>query len=259
MRTLRAIAPLFALALLAAAAAPAAAGDSYGESIERDFGVRLSELEDHEQINGEGVRIRAVEHGSAADRSGLRAGDILLEIDGWDIDDVFEARRRISRNEGERVEMRVDRDGQRKVLTAAIPEVRIVHRDRHVVRHRHRVRTGDDFSDLADDMAELGVSIGKMGVGIGEMGAEIGIGVAEAVVEALGVAFDSIDWDEIDRDIEISIDSVDWDQIERDIEDALEELDDLDIHIDLDHLDRIDRDLERKLRRLERRLERIDT
>lgn len=255
MRLLRATAPLFALALLAAAA-PAGAGISYGESIERDFGVRLSELAEDEQIDGEGVLVRAVEHGSAADRAGLQPGDILLEIDGWDVDDVFEARRRISRNEGEVVEVRVDRDGKRRTLEAAIPEVRIVHRDRHVVRHRIR---DDDLSDLADDMAELGISLGEMGVGIGEMGAEIGVGVAQAVVEALGVAFDSVDWDRIDDDIEISIDSVDWDRIERDIEDAFDDLDDLDIHIDLDHLDHFDRDLERKLRRLERKLDRIGT
>lgn len=66
--------------------------------------------------DGEGALITEVEEDTPAEKAGLRAGDVVVEADGEDIDDTGDLREIISeKEEGEKVEIRIFRD--RKPMT----------------------------------------------------------------------------------------------------------------------------------------------
>lgn len=66
--------------------------------------------------DGEGALITEVEEDTPAEKAGLKAGDVVVEADGEDIDDTGDLREIISeKEEGEKVEIRILRD--RKPMT----------------------------------------------------------------------------------------------------------------------------------------------
>lgn len=85
------------------------------------IGVKVQDLTD--QLgdyfgveDGEGALITEVEEDTPAEKAGLKAGDVVVEADGEDIDDTGDLREIISeKEEGEKVEIRVLRD--RKPMT----------------------------------------------------------------------------------------------------------------------------------------------
>lgn len=70
-----------------------------------------------------GVLIDLVEPGSAAQRAGVKVGDVLLTVDGEAIDSGFDLLRQVSRREpGETAELEIVRDRKPQRLTATIGE-----------------------------------------------------------------------------------------------------------------------------------------
>jgi S1-C subfamily serine protease len=100
--------------------------------IERaNFGFRLRSLKGTGKKDG--VLVNAVERGSAAEKAGLRAGDLVLAIDGQPVSapqpvDVPALQRRLAElSIGKPVQLDIDRDGQAsriRLVAAAQPEDR---------------------------------------------------------------------------------------------------------------------------------------
>jgi len=72
-----------------------------------------------------GVRLQGIRAGSAAEAAGLKAGDIIIQIDDEDIADlmgVIQALRK--RKPGQSVRVGVLRNGSRVTVTAVLRQVR---------------------------------------------------------------------------------------------------------------------------------------
>jgi predicted metalloprotease with PDZ domain len=81
------------------------------------LGVHLEEGTD------EGAVVTKVIEESAAERAGLREGDIIVAIDGEELDGSWSLTRRILKKEpGDIVELEIDRDGDRRSVTAELGE-----------------------------------------------------------------------------------------------------------------------------------------
>ena len=71
--------------------------------------------------HGEGVLITEADKDEPAYEAGLRAGDVIVEVDGEKIDDVDELRDEISdKDEGDKVEIKIIRDRQPKKFTVEV-------------------------------------------------------------------------------------------------------------------------------------------
>jgi S1-C subfamily serine protease len=76
-----------------------------------------------------GLLVSAIEPGSMAERAGLRAGDVLLEIGGQDVYTPAEVRMQIERaNPGNVIEVRIMREMRELTLTLVRPELERVPR-----------------------------------------------------------------------------------------------------------------------------------
>ena len=68
-----------------------------------------------------GVHISEVLSGSAADKAGLKVGDIVLEVDGVEVDQPNELQARVSMHRpGEKIEMKVWRDKKEKTVYVSL-------------------------------------------------------------------------------------------------------------------------------------------
>ena len=97
--------------------AMSAMADAFGEMEEQAFlGVDGADMGD-----GQGVRITNVVDSSAAERMGMRNGDVIRSINGEEIDDFEDLADRVSNMEpGEAVSVEVERDGSRTTLNGAL-------------------------------------------------------------------------------------------------------------------------------------------
>ena len=76
------------------------------------LGIRAQDTDD-----GEGVKVLDVDEGSAADRAGLRKGDLILEFDGEDIDSAEElAEIAKEKKDKSSVKIRINRNGRTETL-----------------------------------------------------------------------------------------------------------------------------------------------
>lgn len=91
--------------------------DAFGEMEEQPFlGVDGDDMGD-----GQGVRITNVVDSSAAERMGLRNGDVVRSINGEDISDFEDLADRVSSMEpGEAITLEVERGGSRTTLNGAL-------------------------------------------------------------------------------------------------------------------------------------------
>jgi Do/DeqQ family serine protease len=101
----------------------------YGEVKRGRIGIAIQELTPEiAQAMGiarqEGALIARVEPGSSAERAGLRAGDLVLTVDGVPVRSATQLRNRIGLTRvGETVEMGIERNGQPHTIRARIDEV----------------------------------------------------------------------------------------------------------------------------------------
>ena len=92
------------------------------------LGLQLSEL--NEQLgeyfgapNNEGVLVEEVEQGSAGEKAGFKAGDVIIRAGKRSVDDVDDIMRELNKHdEGDNVEFEVLRKGSKKTLTAVVEE-----------------------------------------------------------------------------------------------------------------------------------------
>ena len=93
-------------------------------------GMRLMELNDQlgEYFGvpkGTGVLVEKVRKGSAAEKAGIKAGDVLLRIGSRTIDDMEDVSKAFSRyDEGDKVEVEISRKGTTKKFSLEIKEDR---------------------------------------------------------------------------------------------------------------------------------------
>jgi membrane-associated protease RseP (regulator of RpoE activity) len=90
------------------------------------------ELRDHYGASKDaGVLVGAVEDGSPADKAGVRVGDIILSVDGKEVDSSMDLRLGLSeKKEGDTVRIEVLRGRSRQALVATVVEregVRFLH------------------------------------------------------------------------------------------------------------------------------------
>lgn len=83
-----------------------------------------AELRDHYGASKDaGVLVGAVEEGSPADKAGVRVGDIILSVDGKDVDSSTDLRLGLSeKKEGDSVRLEVLRGRSRQALVATVVE-----------------------------------------------------------------------------------------------------------------------------------------
>jgi Do/DeqQ family serine protease len=98
----------------------------YGEVRRAYLGVMIqplnSELANEKNIDvTQGVYVRNVQPGSAAEAAGLQSGDVILGIDGQRIRNASELQEEISlREPGEEVDLRILREGEETTITAKL-------------------------------------------------------------------------------------------------------------------------------------------
>lgn len=97
------------------------------ESESRAFlGVMTSKVdkEEAEKLNiDKGVKIDKVVQGSAAEKAGLLQGDIIIELDGKEVNSFNEVATCIHANEpGDAIKIELSRDGEKKKITAELGE-----------------------------------------------------------------------------------------------------------------------------------------
>lgn len=189
-----------------------------------------TELREHFGVPEDaGVLISRVEEGSPADLAGLRAGDIVFRVEGWKIDSPRELRREIRGHDaGDDVELEIYRDNDARLVVATL--------DSAAETWSHSFDCENDahcFHDVHRHVQE---------------------------------AFHSVDWDEMMDHVEVTLESVPWESLSEVVNDsvanALEAVGDLDIELDLSHMERdleeVEERMEERMERLERQLERLD-
>jgi serine protease Do/serine protease DegQ len=116
----------------------------------RAFGVR----------GNRGAVVSEVEPGSAADRAGLRPGDVILGIDGRQVDDSADLRNAVGLlRVGETLKLEVLRDGRRRRISAKIGEPRALS-VKGASLHPHL--SGAVFAEIAPDHPQHGRLEGVM-------------------------------------------------------------------------------------------------
>ena len=72
--------------------------------------------------DGEGVLVRSVEKGSAAEAGGLRAGDVIIKLDGRKVSDQSDWRQALRARKSGKVTLNVIREKREQTLTLNLPE-----------------------------------------------------------------------------------------------------------------------------------------
>jgi Do/DeqQ family serine protease len=95
-----------------------------------------------------GALVGSVKPGSAADRAGIKQGDVVLSVNGQAVSDANALRNRVAdARPGSKVTLLVNRDGRRQELTATLDEAESTAARR------------DDTAGGSDNRAALGVSV----------------------------------------------------------------------------------------------------
>lgn len=87
------------------------------------LGVMLKEESKDEPTASSGVTITEVVEGTAAERAGLLAGDIILKIDGDDVNSISDVINKVQEHQiGDEVKIDIFRDGKKKKMKAELGE-----------------------------------------------------------------------------------------------------------------------------------------
>ncbi len=73
---------------------------------------------------GEGVLVRSVEKGSAAEKAGFRAGDVIIKVNGQSVTDTGDFSRTLRTGKDNTVSVGIIRDKKEQTLTLTLPERR---------------------------------------------------------------------------------------------------------------------------------------
>lgn len=128
----------------------------------------------------QGVLVRRVVGGSPAARAGLRAGDVILSVDGVTVDDPSTLAYRVSLKPiGERVRLVVWRDGQERILALTLEAAERSPRNVTRLDGRHPLdglTVGELTPGLAEELDLTGVDRGVVVLGVdpGRFAARLG-------------------------------------------------------------------------------------
>src|SRR5690242_15631946 len=103
--------------------------------------------------NGEGVLVRSVEKGSAAEASGLKAGDVIVKFEGRKIADQTDWRSALRSRKTGKVTLTVVRDKREQTLSLSLPEPRRVDDSSWLEL--------PSFDDFDNGMADMTVAINR--------------------------------------------------------------------------------------------------
>lgn len=119
--------------------------------------------------NREGALVPQVEAGSAADKAGIRAGDVIVSIDGEQIKKAHELPIRVARHApGDKVKVGIIRDGKAKTITVtveAMPDDKVAS-NAMASDQQGKVRLGLVVKDLNRDIARQLHARVKQGVAV---------------------------------------------------------------------------------------------
>ena len=121
-------------------------GDDLTRQLADYFGVK----------QGKGVLVREVLAGSSAEKAGLKAGDVIVRVDGHEVGSVSELRRALPQNlEGERkVELTIVRDRREQALSVQV-ESTPYHRLRKVENPQYPGLDSERLKNLATEYQRL--------------------------------------------------------------------------------------------------------
>ena len=86
--------------------------ENLGEQLAEYFGVK----------GGEGVLVRSVKKGSPADGAGLRAGDVIVKVEGEGISDSADLRSALRERRGKTFPLTIVRDRREQSVSVALPK-----------------------------------------------------------------------------------------------------------------------------------------
>jgi S1-C subfamily serine protease len=141
-----------------------------------------------------GVLVSDVQPGSAADRAGIRRGDVIVGINGETIDSTNELRNRIATLQpGSEVKVTIGRDGKRSEVTARLGEFQS--ETQASQRNRRDGSSGGDnlgisVQPLTPEIAsQLGIATSTAGLVIRDMApgspaAEAGLRPGDVIIQA---------------------------------------------------------------------------
>ncbi len=124
------------------------------------LGVHISDIDKATQKalglkTREGALVPQVEAGSAADKAGIRAGDVIVSLDGVKIRKAHDLPIRVARHApGDKVRVGIIRDGKPKTIVVTVeemPEEAVASAGRHV--GKGKVRLGIVGENLSADLA----------------------------------------------------------------------------------------------------------
>jgi hypothetical protein len=118
--------------------------------------------------NGNGVLIRSVEKGSRAEKSGFRAGDVIVKVNDEPVHDTSDFTHAVKSRNGNSVSVGVIRDKKEQNLNLALPE---------------RKDSSDLLEDESDDLeidAESQIELGKLQGEIAKLRPQIELAVQDA-------------------------------------------------------------------------------
>jgi membrane-associated protease RseP (regulator of RpoE activity) len=100
--------------------------------------------------NNEGVLVEEVEQKSAAEKSGFKAGDIILRIGTKTVDAVEKVQKELRKyDEGDKVEFEVLRKGVKKTLSIEMEENRAAFKNFFLRKPHIRIYRSDPFDDAS--------------------------------------------------------------------------------------------------------------
>jgi membrane-associated protease RseP (regulator of RpoE activity) len=108
--------------------------------------------------DGKGVLVLSVVDGTPAERAGLKAGDVILAVDGDDVDNTEDLRKELRGKKAGPVELRVQRKGTERTIRAELEEPRaqgMMGSDMEGLSPEDRAKLRKDLEKLHKEMREM--------------------------------------------------------------------------------------------------------
>ena len=107
--------------------------------------------------NGKGVLVRSVEKGSRAERSGFRAGDVIVRVNDQTVHDTSDFTHALRSTSGGAVAVGIVRDKKEQTLTLSLPEQKSSGEifDEALDAPEIDARARIDLSEMRDEMAQV--------------------------------------------------------------------------------------------------------